>query len=111
MTTNNSKTNTNNTKIHSDSDNAILHIRLSPGASASGVRGWMNDENGTPVLKVGVTAIAESGKANAALIQLLSKLAKHPKSSIKIRSGLTDRNKTVCFHALPQSELLARLPQ
>lgn len=96
---------------NNDSDGVILHIRLSPGASSDGFRGWMTDEQGRDVLKISVTAIAENGKANEALIKLLSKTLKHPKTAIEIRSGHTDRNKVLYFDGLVADDLANRLPQ
>lgn len=48
---------------------------------------------GNHVLKASVTAVPEKGKANEALIRLLSKEWKIPKSSFVIEKGETDRNK------------------
>jgi len=44
-----------------------------------------------------VTAISERGKANAALMGLLSKKLKLPKSSIRIIAGEQSRQKTILF--------------
>jgi len=46
-------------------------------------------------LKVQVTAVPEDGKANMAVIKLLSKQWKIPKSLISVISGATNRNKTL----------------
>lgn len=91
-------------------DGAILHIRLSPGASSDGFRGWMVDEHGRNILKISVTAIAENGKANDALIRFLSKTLKHPKTAIEIRSGHTDRNKVLYFDGLDESLIKKAFP-
>ncbi len=96
---------------NNDLNGAVLHIRLSPGASSDGFRGWMTDEQGRDVLKISVTAIAENGKANEALIKLLSKTLKHPKTAIEIRSGHTDRNKVLYFDGLAADTLASRLPR
>ena len=45
--------------------------------------------------KVRVTAKAIHGKANEAVIELLSKYFKVKKSDVKIASGLSNRSKTV----------------
>ncbi len=67
-----------------------ITVRLTPNAKANKVIGW--DDN---VLKVQVTAIPEKGKANKALIALLSKHWKIPKSAISITRGETARIKTL----------------
>lgn len=46
-------------------------------------------------LKIRLAAPAVDGKANLALIELLSRVLRVSKSSIKIRSGLTSRRKLV----------------
>lgn len=71
----------------------------------------MTDEQGRTILKISVTAIAENGKANEALIKLLSKTLKHPKTAIEIRSGHTDRNKVLYFDGLAADTLASRLPR
>ncbi|MBU0724437.1 MAG: DUF167 domain-containing protein [Alphaproteobacteria bacterium] len=70
-------------------------IRLTPGSSADRIQGLVEDEAGASVLKIAVTAIPEDGKANAALVKLLAKSWKLPKSDLRIVLGLTDRRKTV----------------
>ena len=46
-------------------------------------------------LKVSVTAAPERGKANAALLTLLAKTWRLPKSALTLAVGATDRRKTV----------------
>jgi uncharacterized protein (TIGR00251 family) len=77
----------------------ILHVRLTPKASRSGIQEWVMDENGAPCLKVSVTAVPEKGKANKALIDLLAKEWRIPKSAIAIIRGETDRNKILQIDA------------
>jgi len=74
---------------------------LTPKASANRVQGVVADENGDPLLKVAVTAVPEHGKANQALIALLAKLMKLPKSAIAIESGATDRRKCLLIEGDP----------
>lgn len=68
-------------------------VRITPNASQNVLQGWKDDANGNRVLKVSVTVVPEKGKANEALITLLSKNWKIPKSDIIIERGDTDRNK------------------
>ena len=65
-------------------------VRLQPGARQQGVAG----EHGG-ALKVAVTAPPEAGKANRALIDLLSEVLEVPKSAIEIVSGHTSRRKRI----------------
>ncbi len=74
---------------------ATLTIRLHPGASADRILGAVADESGDSLLKAMVTAAPEKGKANAALIKLLSKHWEIPKSEISIIKGMTERRKVI----------------
>ena len=56
-----------------------------------------------------VTAVPEDGKANKAVIALLAKRLKLPKSAIDIASGATDRRKTLLIDGDPA--LLAQLTE
>ncbi|WP_457678072.1 DUF167 domain-containing protein [Thermovibrio sp.] len=60
-------------------------------------------------LKVKVTAPPEKGKANEALIELLSKRLKVPKRSISIVSGQTSRVKRVFIEGIDFATLQERL--
>lgn len=70
-------------------------IRLTPKAARDRVVGVAHEADGGAVLKVGVAAVPEDGKANAALIKLLAKEWKVPRGSITIISGAADRRKTL----------------
>lgn len=72
-----------------------LIVKLTPGANKNTILGWDTDAEGEKFLKVHVTAVAEKGKANLALIKILSKHWKIPKSSIAIIRGETSRIKTL----------------
>jgi len=58
-------------------------VKLSPGSSRDKISGWLGDS-----LKIRVCAAAESGKANAAVIRLLSG-TRSTRKIIEI-SGLTE---------------------
>ncbi len=70
-------------------------VRLTPKASRDAITGFADEADGGRVLKASVTAVPENGKANAALIKLLSKAWKVPKSSLDVIQGATDRRKTL----------------
>jgi uncharacterized protein (TIGR00251 family) len=82
----------------------IFPVRVQPKASANRILG---EHNGA--LKIGVTAVPEKGKANAAVISLLSKELCVPKSAVEIVGGETSRLKTLRIHGLTRESLLARL--
>lgn len=75
------------------SEKQTITVKLTPGAKQNKVTRWEEDLFGDRTLKVQVTAIPEKGKANKALIALLSKHWKIPKSAITIIRGETSRTK------------------
>jgi uncharacterized protein (TIGR00251 family) len=74
---------------------ATVAIRLTPKAKTVGITGIMEQADGGAALKVSVTAAPERGKANAAMIALLAKTWRLPKSAITLAVGATDRRKVV----------------
>ncbi len=70
-----------------------ITVKLTPGARQNKVMDWDEDLFGERTLKISVTAIPEKGKANKAMIALLSKHWKIPKSAIEIKRGATSRVK------------------
>ncbi len=70
----------------------FLHIRATPGASRNEITGLAEVE-GELSLAVKVTAIAEKGKANEAVVKLLAKTSGLSKSSFTLVTGETSRNK------------------
>lgn len=74
---------------------ALVALRLTPKSSANAIRGIARDADGAIHLKVTVTTVPEDGKANAALLKLLAKTWKLPKTSLTVASGATSRRKVV----------------
>lgn len=74
-----------------------LHVRLkvAPKAAANRVAGLADDAEGGRVLKVSVTAPADKGKANAAVVKLLAKEWGLAKSDMAIVQGAAARTKTL----------------
>ncbi len=72
-----------------------LLVKLTPSARKNDIAGWAKNEHGDDYLKVSVTTVPEKGKANKAMIALLAKHYKIPKSSITITKGETERLKTL----------------
>ena len=71
---------------------AILHVKVQPAAKEEGIIGY-NEWSGE--LKIAVKAIAEGGKANKALIHVISKSFNLPKGAVKITNGLKSKSKKV----------------
>jgi uncharacterized protein YggU (UPF0235/DUF167 family) len=72
---------------------ARLTVRVTPRGGRDAVDGWSADEAGRPILKLRVSAAAAEGAANAAVIVLLAKALKVPKSAVRITAGETARVK------------------
>jgi uncharacterized protein (TIGR00251 family) len=82
-------------------DCLLVDLRLQPGASRAKVDGVVVLDDGAAVLKLRVTEPPEGGKANAALIKLLAKAWKMPKSALSLVAGHTDRRKTLAVEGDP----------
>lgn len=78
-----------------------IAVRLTPRASKNAIQGWATDAAGNRVLRVSVTEVPEKGKANKALVALLAKEWKVPKSSIVLDKGAADRNKILILNEIP----------
>ena len=80
-----------------------VHVRLQPRARRERIEGVSTEADGRVAFKAAVTAPPEDGKANAALIALLGKRWRLPKSAIEIVGGATDRKKTLLLRGDPAS--------
>ena len=81
--------------VRTVSDGVTVAVRLTPKARRDAVEGLAENVDGSMTLRARVTAAPESGKANAALIRLLAKSWKLPKSSLTVAAGATDRRKVI----------------
>jgi uncharacterized protein (TIGR00251 family) len=79
-----------------------LAIRLTPNGGRDAIDGIEADSEGLTYLKARVSAVPEDGKANKALIALLSKKLKASKSSISFVSGETSRKKILRIEDDPE---------
>ena len=79
-----------------------LAVKVTPKASSDRIQSWDGE-----VLKIAVTAAPEKGRANKAVIALLAKRLKLPKSAIDIATGETSRTKIVLIDG--DDALLAQL--
>jgi uncharacterized protein len=77
-------------------------IRVTPRGGQDAVDGIETLANGRSVLKVRVRAIAEGGEANRAVIELLAKALRVPKSNIRVLSGATSRLKQIAIDGEPK---------
>ncbi|HJS30935.1 MAG TPA: DUF167 family protein [Alphaproteobacteria bacterium] len=94
-------------------DGVILTVRLNPRARRDAIEG-VSEEAGPrgtmKVLRAAVTAPPEDGKANAALLALLAKRCRLPKSAFSIVGGAAHRVKRVHVRGEPAA-LAARLAE
>lgn len=74
---------------------ARVPVRLTPRGGADRIDGWEADAAGREHLKARVRAAPTEGEANAALIVLLAKALKIPKSDVSIARGASARLKIV----------------
>lgn len=73
-----------------------LPVKLTPKASRNAVCGMAPDpRGGALLLKVSVTAPPSGGMANAALIKLLAREWRLPKSALEIARGAKERHKLI----------------
>jgi uncharacterized protein (TIGR00251 family) len=83
-----------------------LHVRVQPRAGKTEVVGFKDG-----VLHLHVTEAPEKGRANSAVIDLLSHALRIPKSAIRVVRGETARAKVLDIDSLSEADVKARLAQ
>ena len=81
-----------------------LRLRVVPGATRPGVVGRHGD-----AWKVRVTAPAEAGKANSAVLAVLAEALDVPRRDLELASGGSSRDKLVALSGLSSETADARL--
>jgi len=76
-------------------------LRLTPRGGRDAIDGIETLANGRSVVKVRVRAIAESGEANRAVIDLLAKALGVPKRQVRLLTGATSRLKQIAIDGDP----------
>lgn len=71
-----------------------LHVKVTHKAKSERIKKEVNTE-GAVLYKIYVTTVPEDGKANEAVIKLLSKALDIAKSNLTITHGHTSRHKTI----------------
>ena len=87
-------------------DGTILPVRAQPGARRNEIRG---EQDGA--LKVCVTQSPEKGKANKAIVDVLSKSLGLKKSQIELIAGATSHQKRFLIRGVDRKELVARISE
>jgi uncharacterized protein len=81
-----------------------VRLRVSPGATRAGVVGRHGD-----AWKVRVTAPAEAGRANEAVVRLLADTLALPRTSVTLVSGHSARDKIVELAGVEPEDIERRL--
>ena len=81
-----------------------IFVRVQPNAKKSELVGFSDS-----AWQVRVSAPPVKGKANAALIALLSEVLSVGKSRLSIIKGTTSRNKVIAVDGLSEAEVIKRL--
>lgn len=95
-----------NVTLRQVADGIELPVKASPGSRRNEIRGTIGG-----ALKVSVTAAAEKGKANTAIIKLLSKQLRLSKSQIRLLAGPTSTLKKFLIQEIELDSLHQRLDQ
>jgi uncharacterized protein (TIGR00251 family) len=85
-------------------EGVLLPVKAQPGAGANAIRG---EQNG--MLKVSVTQVAEKGKANKALIEVLAKGLGLKRSQIELVAGETQSQKRFLVRDITREEMAERI--
>ncbi len=84
-----------------------LSIRVQPRASRNAIE--FDGERSDVKITVRVTAAPEGGKANDAVVALLAKRLRVPKSSVRIVRGHKSRDKRISIEGVSAAEALKAL--
>ena len=82
-----------------------LEAKVVPGSSRTEIVGWLGE-----CLKIKVAAPPEKGKANQAVIKLLSEKLKLNEESFTIVSGSSSQRKVVEIEGITHQQLSQALP-
>jgi uncharacterized protein (TIGR00251 family) len=85
-------------------DGVILPVQAQPGARRNGIVGVHAGR-----LKVAVTQVAERGKANAALCEVLADALKLKRSQVQLVSGATGSQKRFLIAGVTVEQLRERI--
>jgi len=81
----------------------ILTVRLTPKAGRDSIDGVGALSDGRAVTLARVRAVPDKGEANRALVELLARTLRVPKSAVEVTAGATARLKQVRIAGDPQA--------
>jgi len=76
-------------------DGVLLDLRVTPKSGRDAIHGIEQLASGQTVLKLRVRALPTDGEANDAVVALIAKSLKLPKSKVSLERGGTSRVKTL----------------
>ncbi len=91
---------TNRLEISVTPEGVIITVSVKPKAKREGVQGIHDG-----MIKLGVTAAPEKGKANAAVVSILAKLFGLPKNRIELKTGAASRKKAFLVRDVTAGEI------
>jgi len=91
-------------RLESSSEGTIVPVRAHAGARRTGLRNLYDG-----ALRIDVTAAPEKGKANQAIVALLSDLFELPKSAIQLVGGASSPRKKFLFYGLSEKQVHERV--
>lgn len=83
-------------------------MRVTPNAGRDAIEGAETRDDASTVLRLRVKAVPDKGRANAAVLALLARSLRLPRSALTLAAGDTARLKTVAIAGDP-ADLAARL--
>ncbi|MGQ9582531.1 MAG: DUF167 domain-containing protein [Thermoplasmatota archaeon] len=92
--------------VRPSSSGAVLDVEARPGSSAPGSFSY---DSWRKRLRIALAERAERGRANAELLDRVSKALGVPRGALSLASGERSRSKTIAVTGLSRSEALRRL--
>ncbi|MGH9492563.1 MAG: DUF167 domain-containing protein, partial [Terriglobales bacterium] len=92
--------------IRKDSAGATFSVRVHPRARKNAITGILGN-----ALKLSLIAPPVEGRANDAVIEVISEVLRLPRSSVTIAAGHRSRNKVVRVNGITADTLRQRLEQ
>ena len=83
-------------------DHVLVSVRLTPNGGHDAIDGIETGADDIAYLKIRVAVAPEKGKANKALIALVAKTLRMPKTALSIVSGETARKKILRIDGNPE---------
>ncbi|WP_293676831.1 DUF167 family protein [uncultured Phenylobacterium sp.] len=82
-----------------------LTVRVTPRGGRDAIEGWTADAQGRPLLKLRVATAAADGSANSAVVALVARALRIPRSAVRIASGATARVKRLELDGVGPADL------